>query len=896
MKKPLNTELCLFLRLCIFPIVFAALVLYLVPGPCLRARRPIRSDFFSVYPQAVGTQLDDLPGNRSHCGVCHFDFDGGGQRNPYGLGIEVGLNNGLTNTEAILAQDGADSDGDGYINSVEAADLVNFSNTPTFPGLTQGNYANTLNIPLDEIAPHLTPAGGSDTIPPSVTVLSPNGPENLHAGDYHAVGYIAEDGSGIAFVNIHLSDDGGASYKLVAVHEPPGTGYSWFVPNMPGTANRIRVEAVDNAGNSGYDSSDGDFTVTGRPPGYVPTTLRDMAFSGTQPHEGAVLDDPDLTCATCHGNYDIANEPWYNWRGSLMAQSARDPFFFACMAVAEQDAPSVGDVCIRCHSPGGWEEGRSIDTSGDLLNAKDRHGVHCDFCHRLVDRDYEAGFNPVEDVDVLASIVPLPLQYANGQFINDPAPLRRGPYPDAEASHAFVESPFHRSSDLCGTCHDVSNPVFSKVSGADYAPGGFDEEHQDMDLRNMFPVERTYSEWSRSEYASTGVFAPLFAGNKADGIVSSCQDCHMRDVSAKGANISGVKARADLGLHDFTGGNTFVTDVVAGFFPDEVDAGQLAAAKLRASAMLELAASLEIFPEDFGITVRVTNETGHKLPSGYPEGRRIWLNVKAFDIGGQVVFESGRYDFATAELIPDSKIKVYEIHPGLSPALAGLLGLPAGKSFHFVLNDTVYTDNRIPPRGFTKAAFEAIQSPPVGYAYADGQYWDDTPYRLPAASDSVLVILYYQTTSREYVEFLRDANTTNSAGQDLYNAWVAQGKAPPFAMNQAGSGVNVTVTGIDGDGGHPHFLYALVQNYPNPFNPATSIAYSIGGRGRVTIAVYDVAGRRVRTLVDEVQEPNRYSVIWDGRDDANAELASGVYFISYTAGRHRFTKKAVLLR
>ncbi len=885
----------IFIRLVLIALVCTVAAAYLVPDGPLHARKPIRNTFFDIYPEAVGTQIDNLPSNSGHCGICHFDFNGGGPRNPYGLAVEVGLNNGLSNLEAIVAIDDNDSDADGFPNNVEASDTVSFANTPTFPGLTQGNKGSTANIPIEEITPYLTPAGGTDIVPPTVTITSPNGGENATAENYFAILYDAADEGGISNVDVYLSDDGGLTFKPVALNEPPGTGFSWFVPNRPGNANRIRIVAFDNSGNAGYDESDAEFTITAQPPGYVPTTLRDMDMPGTQPHEGAILEDPDVSCASCHGNYDIVNEPWYNWRGSLMGQAARDPFFFACMAIAEQDAPSVGDICIRCHSPGGWQEGRSVDTDGDLLTVKDRHGVHCDFCHRIVDHEYEPGISPSEDTTVLASVDPLPLQYANGQFINDPAPLRRGPYADALAAHSFVESPIHRSADLCGVCHDVSSPVFNQASTGDYVPNAFDEGHPDMYIRNMFPIERTYSEWSQSEYAAVGVYAPQFAGNKPDGIVSTCQDCHMRDVDAKGANESGVKRRADLGLHDFTGGNTFVTDIVSSFFPDEVDEAQLNAAKLRATSMLQLAATLEVFPEDFGIIVRVTNETGHKLPSGYPEGRRIWLNVKAFDVNGQPVFESGAYDFVEADLIKDSQTKVYEIHPGLSPGLADLLGLPAGKSFHFVLNDTIYEDNRIPPRGFTNAAFEDIQSQPVDYTYEDGQYWDETQYRLPAESDSVLVTLYYQTTSKEYVEFLRDENTTNQAGQNLYNSWVAQGKSAPVVMAQVGTGVNVIVTGVDEEAKVP-LIYSLVQNFPNPFNPVTNIAYSLAGREHVHIAVYDVSGRRVRILVDEVQEPNRYQITWDGRDDHGNELASGIYFIRYRAAAYQFTKKAVLLK
>ncbi len=892
----MNVSKCkLMIKLLPFLAVLMTLAFFLVPDRTVHARNPIRRTFFNnVYPEAIGTAIDNLPSNAGHCGVCHFDFNGGGPRNPYGLAIEVGLNNGLSNIEAIIAVHGADSDADGFANYIEASDTVNFGNTSTFPGLFEGNKNSVSNIPVSEIEPYLTPSGGSDTIPPGVMLYTPNGGEVVDAGSRYSITFDLSDESGISHFAVYLSDDGGASYEAVALNEPEASGFSWFVPNRPGVLNRIKVVAYDNAGNDGAGESRSDFKIIGTPAGFVPSSLRDVDMTGTQPHRGAILEDPDVSCGSCHGGYNTAVEPLHSWRGSMMAQAARDPFFFACMAVAEQDAPSVGDICIRCHSPGGWQEGRSVDTSGDLLNVKDRHGVHCDFCHRVVDFDYVPGINPAEDVAVLAGVGELPLQYANGQFINDPAPLRRGPRADSEAAHAFVESPIHRSANMCGTCHDVSNPVFSKVGPEDYSPNEFDAEHPDMEIRDMCPIERTYSEWTRSEYAATGVYAPRLAGNKADGIVSSCQDCHMRDVAGKASNESGSPSRSDLALHDLTGGNSFVGDIIGGFFPDEVNAVQLADAKERARTMLRLAASLNVTPEEFGITVRVTNETGHKMPSGYPEGRRIWLNVKAYDPVGRLIYESGEYDLDSGELRQDSQIKIYEIHPGLSPDLAAALGLPAGESFHFVLNDTVLFDNRIPCRGFSNAAFEEIQSQPVDYAYADGQYWDDTQYVLPEETDSVLVTLYYQTTSKEYIEFLRDENTTNSAGQDLYDAWVAQGKNPPEIMVKQKVAVNVIVTDVE-DGSIP-LIYSLVQNYPNPFNPMTSVTYSLAGRSHVLIAVYDVQGRRVRTLVDEVQEPSRRTVTWNGKDDMGSVLASGIYFIRYRAGEYQFTKKAVLLR
>jgi hypothetical protein len=871
----------------------AALLTVAVSTERAEARNPIRRDFFDLYPAADGTQIETLPGNASHCGACHFDFDGGGPRNPYGLAVQGGIEGGLSNEQAILAIENDDSDADGFSNLVEITDLANFGNTPTFPGLSEGNKNATSNIPIGEIEPHLTPSGGSDVTPPVVTVTSPNGGNVLAAGGPTTVLFTAIDASGISHVNIFMSDDGGSDFEPVAKNEPYTGMYSWFVPNLPGTETRIRVEAVDNAGNPGADDSDSDFTITGILTGVVPTTLRDMKLPGSQPLRGAVLEDPAL-CFVCHGDYDLANEPGHNWKGSMMGQAMRDPLFLACMAVAEQDAPSVGDLCIRCHSPGGWQEGRSVDTSGGLINAKDREAIQCDFCHRMVDWDYTPGIDPPEDLAVLSALSDPPFQYANGEFINDPAPLRRGPYADGNAPHQFLESPVHRSSDICGTCHDVSNPVFVSTGPGTYAPATLDEEHPDMDLRNMFPVERTYSEWTESEYATVGVFAPQFAGNKPDGIVSSCQDCHMRDVNAKGCNQGGAPTRADLPLHDFTGGNTFIPDILPDFFPNEVDVTALQDAKQRATSMLQLAASLELTPQTHGLDVRVTNETGHKLPSGYPEGRRIWLNVRAVDGTGVQVFESGAYDLGTAVLTHDEQAKVYEIKPGLSPGLAGALGMPAGVSFHFVLNDTVYSDNRIPPRGFTNAGFESIQSPPVAYNYADGQYWDDTSYFLPATAETAHVTLYYQTLTKEYVEFLRDANTTNSAGQDLYDAWEIHGKSTPVAMAQASAVLGEIGTAVD-DVPETRLSWGLESGRPNPFRYQTTVAFSLAEKAYVRVAVYDLAGRRVRTLVNGELDADRYEISWNGRDQKGRELASGVYFVRFEGGPATLSRKIVLL-
>jgi hypothetical protein len=868
----------------------------LVVATVAEARNPIRRTFFARYPAAETTQLDDLLSNAGHCGVCHFDFDGGGPRNPYGVSVEARLAAGLSNAEAIADVEFEDADNDGFSNYVEITDTANFSNTPSFPGFKAANYLNAVNVDHAELAAYLTPSGATDLDPPVVTVSLPAGGEVITAETTTPVAWTAMDaGSGVSVIHIDHSSDGGLHWKRVAQGLPNTGSYDLFMPHLPG-AGLLRVVAVDNATNEGYGNSAG-FTVTQRT-GVAPTTLRDFDLPGTQPFAGGVAEDPSVTCISCHGDYDASIEHYANWQGSMMAQAMRDPLYIAMLRVVDELAPSAGDLCLRCHTPSGWAEGRSLDTKGGNLIAKDLIGVNCDFCHSLVDPVYDPLTAVPGDSTLLAGLDAVPVASANGQFVIDPDPLRRGPYTDANASHQFVHSPFTLSANLCGTCHDVSNPVFVKGDGDfTYDVQALDAPHPDGDPRNMFPIERTFSEWSVSDYANGGVYQPQFAGDRPDGMVGTCQDCHMRDVTGAGCTEPGAPNRTDLGLHDMTGGNTFLPDILPDFYPGEVDVAQLQAGKLRARAMLTLAATLDVTPDNqggnLGINVRVTNETGHKLPSGYPEGRRIWLNVQAFNGDDQIVYESGHYDAATGELAHDAEAKIYHIEPGISTRLADLLGVEAGPSFAFALNDSVYLDNRIPPRGFTNASFIAVQSAPVAYAYADGQYWDDTHYDLPTSAVRAEVSLYYQTTSKEFVEFLRDNNHTDSAGQDLYDAWVAHGRSVPELMAQASVALDPSGTG---DGGVPH-VTSLAQNYPNPFNPQTWIEYSLAAPGPVSLKVFDGRGHLVRTLLGGAERPaGPDRVLWTGTDDAGRHLASGVYYYVLETSGRKLTQKMTLVR
>jgi len=604
--------------------------------------------------------------------------------------------------------------------------------------------------------------------------------------------------------------------------------FVWFVPNRPSQQAKLRVEVVDNAGAGAF--KDVVFRLETAPGVPTTATLRDFDMPGTQPHHhGNDIEEPlgsNPRCSDCHDQSTPQSaeteaaipgvEPiniFRNWRGSMMAMASIDPLFEACLEIANQDVPESGDLCLRCHTPKAWLNGRSTPTDGSIAEPagvasfdKDKTGVSCDFCHRLVDP--LDGIPPLDRaiLDRVALVDDVPPVYGNGMYVIDPqAPTlpdtfnpiparvddtlrRRGPFTVLDAvqqRHRMLTSIFFQRSGLCGTCHDVSNPALSG-SGGVYALNASNTRATNFSASALMPIERTYSEWLASSYPG---------GVRHDGFdpiknVASCQDCHMRDsvVGANACNRANTTTRQDMPYHDMTGGNTFIPAVLRAehFASSTSMASALSDTIIRARYTLENAATIELQElagEPPQLRVRVVNETGHKLPTGYPEGRRMWLNVRFLDAQDRLLSESNPYNAATAHLDHDRpEDKIFEAE----------LKTTGGQPFHFVLANTIAKDNRIPPRGFTNAAFAAFGGTPIGDdgqpvdengdpIFADGQYWDDTGYAVPPCAAKAVVALYYQTASREYVEFLRDENRhpNHGKGQVLYDFWKRNGKSKP---------------------------------------------------------------------------------------------------------------------
>ena len=90
--------------------------------------------------------------------------------------------------------------------------------------------------------------------------------------------------------------------------------------------------------------------------------------------------------------------------------------------------------------------------------------------------------------------------------------------------------------------------------------------------------------------------------------------------------------------------------------------------------------------------------------------------------------------------------------------------------------------------------------------------------------------------------------------------------------------------------------YALHNNFPNPFNPETQIRFEIGKQENVQLVIYDLLGRKVRTLVNENYSPGMYVIRWDAMNDNRNPVSSGAYIYRIKAGEFIDHKKMILMR
>lgn len=497
----------------------------------------------------------------------------------------------------------------------------------------------------------------------------------------------------------------------------------------------------------------------------------DVKLPGTQPEEGGITLKAAQQCLMCHsGTASGASSPYESWQGGMMSLAARDPVFRAALTIANQDIAGVGEYCLRCHTPRAWVEGRSTPADGSALTEADlAEGVSCSLCHRLEDPTSK---------DAASFVKETPPGLGNAMMVVDPTDAMRGPYDAGLLAsgriHGAKQSDWFSSGHLCGTCHNVSNPLQAKDANTQ-PPWAYGH------------IERTYSEWLLSDFAS-------------EGAKGSCQSCHYPALKGGGAPTRlSNELREYFVEHGPVGGSTWVQDATweawqgIGLNRRALDRG-----KTKARDLLKTAATLELtYPSSKTARLKITNNTGHKLPTGYPEGRRMWVNVRFYDAAGELLDEIGKYGetddtlksgaVRVPTLLDPQRTRIYESLPGLSEAQAAKHGLSPGPSFHFILNDVIVKDNRIPPRGFKNDKFAEHLCAPVGAKYADGQYWDEVDWELPPGTARVEARLMYQSVSWEYLKFFVETNKTDDWGVRLHAAWEKTGRCPPEIIAEISS-------------------------------------------------------------------------------------------------------------
>lgn len=500
--------------------------------------------------------------------------------------------------------------------------------------------------------------------------------------------------------------------------------------------------------------------------------------------------DPVVICTNCHQRDNGPPEwaqhlPVDTWAGTMMGNSARDPVFFAALAVANQDLPGVGTYCLRCHSPLAFVRGNATPPDGSGFDPNptvegyiDVQGVGCDACHR-------ANALPQGDPSY-------PYYLGNAQLIytDDQLKTKHGPYSDGTSpNHEMVQDLNLADSRFCGQCHQVTNPEVLLRDAAG------------VQTMIEFPLDTTYEEWAGSDFRDGGASA------------TSCIDCHMRRANGDVpiVDILQPPLRPNPRDHALVGGNHWGIQAVMEANPQHAqqfaDAFQLALDRTLESLQSAATVTLVSAPAEitagqpFDVRVRVDNLTGHKFPTGYAESRRAWVAVSLVDAQGNEAPLLGGYDDVTGEIVADPPTHVYKaVHGKWNDTL--MMGEPEE---HLALHDMIISDTRIPPAGFVPST-NTMPTAEIDYSDGNGGYrsFDEATFTLTAPDGvsgayTLSARVYYQSMTRHYVEFLRDANTTNTKGEELEAIYQATGEAPPIQV--ASADAPVTLAGSMGSGG-----------------------------------------------------------------------------------------------
>ena len=474
-------------------------------------------------------------------------------------------------------------------------------------------------------------------------------------------------------------------------------------------------------------------------------------------------------CMACHNGMVTASGRdlsfGLDWRTSMMANSARDPYWQAAVRRETLDHPessaAIQNECSRCHMPMANAEARARGGLGEVFthlpigpkpkgalepvhaahDALAADGVSCTVCHRIEDGNLgdESSFTGGFEIDLGRS--------STDRLIYGPYDIEQGLSHVMSSAIEFktAQSEHIRSSELCATCHTLITHTLG--------PGG--------EVLGELPEQVPYLEWLASDYAET----------------QSCQDCHMPPIEGETpiASVLG-EPRSEVRSHAFRGSNFFMQRLLARYRAElgvAAGASELAAAADRAERHLaDASATLRIegvrrAGGALSAEVHVDNRAGHKLPTAYPS-RRAWLHFVVRDAEGTALFESGalRRDGAIEGNDNDADKESHEPHYEVVDSsdqvqiYETILEDPQGRLTTGLLTAIEYRkDNRLLPRGFDKTKVEERVAP-RGRAVGDADFvggGDVVRYRIalpPGASGpfEIEATLRYQPIGFRWAE------------------------------------------------------------------------------------------------------------------------------------------------
>lgn len=501
--------------------------------------------------------------------------------------------------------------------------------------------------------------------------------------------------------------------------------------------------------------------------GSVASTSPRAAQSTTAPpasHTG-VLFQTSTQCMACHNGLTTPSgedvSMGTTWRASMMAHSARDPYWHAGVRREVMDHPraraAIENECSRCHMPMAHVTSQisnrqqavfaNVPAPGGMGAAADPlavEGVSCALCHQIADQrlgekaSFTGGF-------VVDTTTPLERRQMFGPYEVD-----KGRTSLMRSATGFqpTTSPHIQRSEVCATCHTL----YTHALNAAGEP-----------ISGDFPEQVPYQEWLHSAFRDR----------------ESCQSCHM-PVVQQPTHITSVlgEPREGVSRHDFRGANFFMLSIFNRFRTDLAVVAQpaeLENAVARTKSFLQTtAATLEIervalVAGRLDADVVVRNLTGHKLPTAYPS-RRVWLRVSVRDATGREVFVSGALEPNGAIVGNDNDADGtrFEPHyqqiesPGQVQIYEPILGTSSGSVTTGLLSAVSYLkDNRLVPRGFDKTTAPpdvAVQ----GDARTDPDFIageDRVRYRIDVSmAPGPLTIeaeLWYQSIAHRWAQNLR---------------------------------------------------------------------------------------------------------------------------------------------